>query len=60
MKIIIVGAGFAGLSAAHKLHKSGAEVIVLEARDRVGGRVYSKALSNGEVVEMGGECACSR
>ena len=55
MKIIIVGAGFAGLSAAHKLHKSGAEVIVLEARDRVGGRVYSKALSNGEVVEMGGE-----
>ncbi len=55
MKIIIVGAGFAGLSAAHTLHKSGAEVIVLEARDRVGGRVYSKALSNGEVVEMGGE-----
>ena len=31
MKIIIVGAGFAGLSAAHKLHKSGAELIVLEA-----------------------------
>ena len=55
MKIIIVGAGFAGLSAGHKLHKSGAEVIVLEARDRVGGRVYSNALSNGEVVEMGGE-----
>ena len=55
MKIIIVGAGFSGLSAAYKLHKAGAEVVVLEARDRVGGRVYSKELSNGAVVEMGGE-----
>ncbi|HIG27169.1 MAG TPA: FAD-dependent oxidoreductase [Verrucomicrobiales bacterium] len=55
MKIIIVGAGFSGLSAAYKLHESGAEVLVLEARDRVGGRVYSKELSNGAVVEMGGE-----
>ena len=55
MKIIVVGAGFSGLSAAYKLHKEGAEVVVLEARDRVGGRVYSKELSNGEVVELGGE-----
>ena len=55
MKTIVVGAGFSGLSAAYKLHKEGAEAVVLEARDRVGGRVYSKELSNGEVVEMGGE-----
>ncbi|MCH7535493.1 MAG: FAD-dependent oxidoreductase, partial [Bacteroidetes bacterium] len=55
MKVIVVGTGFSGLSSAYKLHKEGAEVVVLEARDRVGGRVYSKELSNGEIVEMGGE-----
>ena len=55
MKIVIIGAGFSGLSAAYRLHSEGAEVLVLEARDRVGGRVFSKTLSNGAVIEMGGE-----
>ena len=55
MRIIVIGAGFSGLSAAYKLHSEGADVLVLEARDRVGGRVFSKTLSNGAVVEMGGE-----
>ncbi len=55
MRAIVVGAGFAGLSAAEALHRVGVDVVVLEARDRVGGRVWSRPLSNGAVVEMGAE-----
>ena len=55
MRVIVVGAGFAGLAAADELHRGGADVIVLEARDRVGGRVWSRDLPNGAVVEMGAE-----
>ena len=53
--MIVVGAGFAGLAAADRLARAGVEVVVLEARDRVGGRVHSRILPNGAVVEMGGE-----
>ena len=35
---IIIGAGFAGLTAANQLHKAGQNVLILEARDRVGRR----------------------
>jgi monoamine oxidase len=55
MMVIVVGAGLAGLSAAYRLHASGHEVAVLEARDRIGGRVWSRELPNGAVVEMGAE-----
>ncbi len=55
MHIIVVGAGFAGLAAAYELSNSGFAVTVLEARQRVGGRVWSTKLSNGAIVEMGGE-----
>lgn len=55
MKVAVVGAGLAGLSAADELHRGGAEVVVLEARERVGGRVWSRRLENGAVVEMGAE-----
>jgi monoamine oxidase len=51
----VVGAGLAGLTAAWELQRAGAEVVVLEARDRVGGRVWSRRLDNGAVVEMGAE-----
>ncbi len=51
---IVVGAGFAGLSAALELHEAGIDVAVLEARERVGGRVWSTTLANGAVVELGG------
>ncbi|MGH2990305.1 MAG: flavin monoamine oxidase family protein, partial [Solirubrobacterales bacterium] len=47
--------GLAGLSAADELRRAGHEVIVLEARDRIGGRVFSRELENGAVVEMGAE-----
>jgi monoamine oxidase len=55
VRAAVVGAGLAGLSAADELRRAGAEVVVLEARDRVGGRVWSRRLPNGAVVEMGAE-----
>ena len=54
-RVAVVGAGFAGLAAADALAASGVDVIVLEARDRVGGRVWSSELAGGAVVEMGAE-----
>jgi monoamine oxidase len=54
-QVIVVGAGLAGLTAASRLLDAGLEVQVLEARDRVGGRVWSHRLANGEMVELGGE-----
>jgi monoamine oxidase len=55
LRVAVAGAGLAGLSAADELHRAGAEVVVLEARERVGGRVWSRELDNGAVVEMGAE-----
>ena len=54
MKAVVVGAGFAGLAAAARLAGAGAEVDVFEARDRVGGRVWSVPFAGG-VVERGAE-----
>lgn len=53
--VLIVGAGLAGLSAARTLESSGASVQVLEARDRVGGRIVNTTLSTGDPIEKGGE-----
>ena len=53
--VAVLGAGLAGLSAARDLERSGASVIVLEARDRVGGRVEAAALPDGRAVQAGGE-----
>jgi monoamine oxidase len=51
---VVLGAGVAGLSAAHALRKQGVDVRVLEARDRVGGRTFSGTLDGAE-VDWGGE-----
>ena len=53
MRVCVIGAGFAGLAAADELLHAGAEVTVLEARRRVGGRVASRTLDSGAVVELG-------
>lgn len=54
-RVVVVGAGFAGLAAADALRAGGAEVTLLEARDRVGGRVWSVPFGEGAVVERGAE-----
>lgn len=51
----VIGAGFAGAIAAADLAAAGTDVLVLEARNRVGGRVWSRQMSDGLVVEMGAE-----
>ncbi len=53
--VVVVGAGFAGLAAARELTARGASVIVLEARDRVGGRVLNHSIGEGKVVEVGAQ-----
>ena len=54
-RVAVVGAGLAGLAAGEALLRAGWDVVVLEARDRVGGRVWSRELADGSVVEMGAE-----
>lgn len=53
--VVVAGAGFAGLTAAFRLLAWGIPVVVLEARDRVGGRVHSTRLAGGEPAELGAE-----
>ncbi|MBI2708867.1 MAG: FAD-dependent oxidoreductase [Actinobacteria bacterium] len=51
----VVGAGLAGLTAAWQLMSAGQSVIVLEARDRVGGRVVNHTFADGTVADLGGQ-----
>jgi monoamine oxidase len=54
--VVVIGAGFAGLVAARDLIEAGRDVVVLEARDRAGGRTYSGTFPGTDVViDLGGE-----
>jgi monoamine oxidase len=54
-EIVVVGAGLAGLVAARDLAAAGREVIVCEARDRVGGRTHTETLDDGTWIDVGGQ-----
>ncbi len=54
MRAVVIGAGLAGLAAADELHRAGVEVQVLEARERVGGRVWSVPFGDA-TIERGAE-----
>jgi NADPH-dependent 2,4-dienoyl-CoA reductase/sulfur reductase-like enzyme len=51
-KVVVIGAGMAGLAAASELHLLGCKVIVLEARARIGGRCWTDNI-DGRVVDLG-------
>ena len=53
--VVVVGAGLAGLAAARELRSAGRDVVVLEARDRVGGRTLNEPIGDGKVVEIGAQ-----
>jgi len=56
--VIVVGAGFTGLAAARALVDAGLAAVVLEARDRVGGRVEASTNGLGELIDSGGQYFC--
>jgi monoamine oxidase len=53
--VIVVGGGFAGITAARELKQAGKTVALLEARPRLGGRAFSRPIGGGKVIEMGAE-----
>lgn len=54
-EVVVVGAGLAGLSAARSLRSAGRDVVVIEARNRVGGRTLNEPIGDGKIVEIGAQ-----
>ncbi len=53
-RVVVVGAGLAGLTTAFRLHQKGMDVLVFEARNRIGGRVFTVKIED-TIVELGGQ-----
>lgn len=53
--VVVVGAGLSGLAAARRIAAAGRSVVVVEARDRVGGRTEAGTLADGQWIELGGQ-----
>jgi monoamine oxidase len=51
--VVVIGGGLSGLQAAYDVQRQGFSCIVLEARDRVGGKTWSRPTKNGSVVDVG-------
>lgn len=51
--VVVVGAGLSGLQAASDIQKAGLSCVVLEARDRVGGKTWTREANNGKLVDVG-------
>lgn len=52
---VIIGAGFSGIAAGRLLHHAGKRFMILEARERLGGRVYTKHFQDGLYLDLGGQ-----
>ena len=52
---VVIGAGLSGLISARNLHRSGKSVLVMEARDRIGGRMHGRRLASGQWIDLGGQ-----
>ncbi len=55
VEVAVIGGGFSGMAAARRLREAGRDVMVLEARDRVGGRIWDPELEDGRTVLLGGQ-----
>ncbi|HEY2215547.1 MAG TPA: FAD-dependent oxidoreductase, partial [Acidimicrobiales bacterium] len=53
--VVVIGAGFAGLSAARQLARQGVDVLVIEALHRVGGRSFTDTSTSGFRIDRGGQ-----
>jgi monoamine oxidase len=53
-KVVVIGGGIAGLTAASRLQQEGMDVHLYEARNRIGGRIFT-AKMNGRIAELGGQ-----
>jgi monoamine oxidase len=54
-EVVVVGGGLSGLAAARRLQRAGRDLVVLEARNRIGGRVHSTRATGGTVIDLGAQ-----